>query len=164
MSHSSGIGYSAQEETDGMDTPYSPEACNWTAANGSASQLQPCQDGVAYPEQDEQDGIPETRTHLAHSMDPACRQIHTNSAPHPNTHTCEDGPTHTDKHTPHSQPVTKDSPYMETVNTPHTHKNDEGGGAEEQEEVTCQNDERDEEVESSEESQQTADVIVQVRI
>ncbi|KAK3540303.1 hypothetical protein QTP70_029599 [Hemibagrus guttatus] len=160
MSHSSGIGYSVQGETDGMDTPYSPEACDWTGANGSASQLQPCREGVACLEQDQQEGTPETHTHLAHSMDPACRQIHTNSAPHPNTHTCEDGPTHTDKHTPHSQPVTKDSPYMETVNTPHTHKKDGGGGAEEKE-IRCQNDERDEEVESSEESQQTADVTVQ---
>ncbi|XP_026989843.1 BLOC-1 related complex subunit 6 [Tachysurus fulvidraco] len=159
MSHSSGIGYSEQEEADGTDTPYSPEPCYWTAANGSVSQLQQCGDGVACLEQDKQEGPPETHTHLAHSMDPACRQIHTNSATHLITHACGDGPSHTDKHTTHLQPVTKDSLYMETANMPHTQIEDGGGGAEE---VRNQNDESEgEEIESSEESQKTADITVQ---
>ncbi|MCJ8734818.1 hypothetical protein PDJAM_G00239700 [Pangasius djambal] len=161
MSHSSGIGHHVQEETDGTDTPDSPEACDWTAANGSASQVQKCRDGVACPEQDTQEGTPETRTHPPHSMDSARRQTHTHSAPHINTHICKDGPTHTDEHTSHSQPVTKDSPYMETANMPHTQPSDGWGGVEEKE-IRNQNDEiDDEEVENSEKNQQKADFPVQ---
>lgn len=162
MSHSSGIGRDVQEETDGTDSLDSPEACNWSAANGSASQVQKCQDGVACPEQGKQEGALETRTHTTHSMDPAYRQIHTNSTPH--TNTCEDGSTHADEHTPHLQPVTKDSPYMETANMAHTQPNDGRGGVEE-EEGRNQTDERDdEEVENRKENQQTADFTVQVRV
>lgn len=160
MSHSSGIGHDVQEETDGTDTPDSPEACSWTAANGSASQVHKCRDGVVCLAQDGQDGTPETRTHPAHGADPAYGQIHTNSVPHTNLQSRKDGPTHTGEHTPHSQPVTKDSPYMETANTPHTQPSDGWGGAEEKE-GRNQNDERDG---NSQENQQTADVTVQVRI
>lgn len=165
MSHSSGIGNNVQEETDGTGTPDSPVASNWTAANGSASQVQKCQDGVAYLEQDKQEGVREAHTHPFHSMDPTCRQIHTNSVPHTNTHACDDCPKHTDEHTPHSQPVTKDSPYMETANTPHTQSSDGWGGVEEKE-VRKQNDGRDaEEVENTEEEKQQAEEFtVQVRI
>lgn len=167
MSHSSGIGHDVQEETDGTDSPDSPEVCNWTAANGSASHMQKCRDGVACLEKDKQEGTPETHAHPRHSMDPAYRQIHTNSAPHTNTYACEDGPTHTDEYTPHSETVTKDSPYMETASMPHTQASDGWGGVEEEEEeeVRSQDDERDgEEVENREENQQTADFTVQVRI
>ncbi|XP_017323794.1 BLOC-1 related complex subunit 6 isoform X1 [Ictalurus punctatus] len=164
MSHSSGIGHDVQEETDGTDSPDSPEVCNWTAANGSASHMQKCRDGVACLEKDKQEGTPETHAHPRHSMDPAYRQIHTNSAPHTNTYACEDGPTHTDEYTPHSETVTKDSPYMETASMPHTQASDGWGGVEEEEEeeVRSQDDERDgEEVENREENQQTADFTVQ---
>lgn len=158
MSHSAGIGYDVQEVTGGTDAPRSLEACHWTAANGATSQVQKHRDEVAYLEQDKQEGTPETHTHTAHSMDPVCRQIHTNSAPHPNTHACEDGLTHTDEHKPHSQLLTQDSPYMETANTPHTQPKDEGGGVEEKRRRN-QNDERgEEEVESSEENHITVQV------
>lgn len=164
MSHSSGIGHDVQEEVDGTDTPDSPEACSWTAANGSASQVQKCLDGVAYLEQDKQEGAPETRVHPHHGMDPACRQTHTNSVPYTNTHACDDGPTCTDEHTPHSQVVTKDSPYVETAYMPYTQPSDGWGGAEEKE-GRSQHDERDgEEAESTQENQQIADLTVQVRI
>lgn len=164
MSHSSGIGNNVQEEADGTDTPGSPDACKWTAVNGSASQVQKYRDGVACLEQDKQDGTPEIRTHPPNSKDSAYRQIHTNSAPHINTHTCEDGPTHTDKRTPHSQPVTNDSPYMETANTPHTQPNDGRGGVEEKEGRNQKDDQDVKEVKNREEKQQTADFTVQVRI
>ncbi|TSO77707.1 BLOC-1-related complex subunit 6 [Bagarius yarrelli] len=154
MSHSAGIGYNVQEVTDRTDAPHSLEACDWAAANGSASQLQKHRDGVAYLEPDKEEETPETHAHTAHSMDPACRQLHTHSESYPNTHACEDGPTHTDEHKRHSQtsPLTTDSPYMETVSRPHTQPKDEGGGVEE-ERGRNQNDERgEEEVESSEKS------------
>ncbi|KAM9474926.1 BLOC-1-related complex subunit 6 isoform 1-T3 [Clarias gariepinus] len=153
MSHSSGIGHDVlQEATDGMDTPDSPEARSWTAANGSASQVQKCQDGVVCLEQGKQKGT-RTQRGTHQSMDPAYRQIHTNSAPHTNAHVCEDGPTHTDKH---FTAVTKDSLYMETTNMPNAGPSDGWGGAEDKE-VRNENNERDvAEVENSEENQQMA--------
>lgn len=163
MSYSSGIGHDVQEETNGTDSPDSPEACSWTAANGSTSLVQKtCRDGVAFLEQDKQEGTPETCTPTAHSTYLTCRQIHTNSAPHTNTPACEDGVTHTDEHTSHSQPVNKDSPYMETVNTPHTQTHDGWGGGEEKENQNSESD--GEEVEYSQENQQAADITVQVRL
>lgn len=165
MSHSSGIGLDVQEETDGTDSPDSPEACSWTAANGSTSQVQKtCRDGVAFLEQDKQEGTPETRTHTPHSTYPTCRQIHANSAPHTSSLACEDGLTHTDEHTAHSQPINRDSQYMETVNTPHTQPSDGWGEAEEKEGRNQNNESDGEEVDNSQKNQKAADITVQVRI
>ncbi|XP_046728110.1 BLOC-1 related complex subunit 6 isoform X2 [Silurus meridionalis] len=158
MSHSSGTGPNVLEETDGTDSPDSPEACNWAATNGSStSRVQKCRDGVARLEPDNQEGTPETRTHPPHKSNPACRQTHTNSASHTNT----DGLTHTDTHTSHSQPVTKDSLYMETSILPHTQASDGWEGVEEKEFRNGKDGRDGEEVENNTESLQTADVTVQ---
>ncbi|KAI5095173.1 BLOC-1-related complex subunit 6 [Silurus meridionalis] len=80
MSHSSGTGPNVLEETDGTDSPDSPEACNWAATNGSStSRVQKCRDGVARLEPDNQEGTPETRTHPPHKIKEATTEDFTTS-------------------------------------------------------------------------------------
>ncbi|XP_072536956.1 BLOC-1-related complex subunit 6 [Salminus brasiliensis] len=152
MSHSSGIGHDVQEATNGVDTPDSPEACDWMSTHDSTSLK--CRDGEACPEERE------ICAYTPHVTEPVCRQTHTNSAPHTNTHTPDEGPPHADElllaRTSHSQPMSKNNFDMDSVDPAHTQTNDGWGEVEEEK------DDRDDDDDDDDDGvKTTADVSVQ---
>ncbi|XP_030640709.1 BLOC-1-related complex subunit 6 [Chanos chanos] len=108
MSHSPVIGSGVQEETNGVDTSESPEACHWSTSHGSAPQVLKNGGGVLFSDREPHEGLPDiSETHPSHNSVPnqnsEYRETeHTHSTLHPdrntlNTHAPDEGalPTHT---------------------------------------------------------------------